>query len=256
MSLLQIEKMTHYFGGLRAVHNYDLNIEPGQIRGLIGPNGAGKTTIFNLITGTYKPTEGDIILNGKNIVGLFPHQIASMGIGRTFQNILLWRHMSVLEHVKMARYSRISYGLIGAFFGTPRRHREEAEIEEKAYSLLEMFGIRHLADQIVTNLPYGAQRRVEMARAMAMEPKILFLDEPTAGMNPEELVHMMEIIRQVHKIFGPAIFLIEHRLKVVMELCEIVQVLVFGEVIAEGTPEGIKNNPEVIDAYLGKEAVE
>lgn len=256
MSLLQIEKMTHYFGGLRAVHNYDLNIEPGQIRGLIGPNGAGKTTIFNLITGTYKPTEGDIILNGKNIVGLFPHQIASMGIGRTFQNILLWRHMSVLEHVKMARYSRISYGLIGAFFGTPRRHREEAEIEEKAYSLLEMFGIRHLADQIVTNLPYGAQRRVEMARAMAMEPKILFLDEPTAGMNPEELVHMMEIIRQVHKKFGPAIFLIEHRLKVVMELCEIVQVLVFGEVIAEGTPEVIKNNPEVIDAYLGKEAVE
>jgi branched-chain amino acid transport system ATP-binding protein len=256
MSLLQIEKMTHYFGGLRAVHNYDLNIEPGQIRGLIGPNGAGKTTIFNLITGIYEPTEGDIILSGKNIVGLFPHQIASMGIGRTFQNILLWRHMSVLEHVKMARYSRISYGLIGAFFGTPRRHREEAEIEEKAYSLLEMFGIRHLADQIVTNLPYGAQRRVEMARALAMEPKILFLDEPTAGMNPEELVHMMEIIRQVHKKFGPAIFLIEHRLKVVMELCEIVQVLVFGEVIAEGTPEVIKNNPEVIDAYLGKEAVE
>lgn len=256
MSLLQIEKMTHYFGGLRAVHNYDLNIEPGQIRGLIGPNGAGKTTIFNLITGIYKPTEGDIILNGKNIVGLFPHQIASMGIGRTFQNILLWRHMSVLEHVKMARYSRISYGLIGAFFGTPRRHREEAEIEEKAYSLLEMFGIRHLADQIVTNLPYGAQRRVEMARALAMEPKILFLDEPTAGMNPEELVHMMEIIRRVHKKFGPAIYLIEHRLKVVMELCEIVQALVFGEVIAEDTPEGIKNNPEVIDAYLGKEAVE
>lgn len=256
MSLLQIEKMTHYFGGLRAVHNYDLNIEPGQIRGLIGPNGAGKTTIFNLITGIYKPTEGDITLNGKNIVGLFPHQIASMGIGRTFQNLLLWRHMSVLEHVKMARYSRISYGLIGAFFGTPRRHREEAEIEEKAYSLLEMFGIRHLADQIVTNLPYGAQRRVEMARALAMEPKILFLDEPTAGMNPEELVHMMEIIRLVHKKFGPAIFLIEHRLKVVMELCEIVQALVFGEVIAEDTPEGIKNNPEVIDAYLGKEAVE
>ena len=256
MSLLQIEKMTHYFGGLRAVHNYDLNIEPGQIRGLIGPNGAGKTTIFNLITGTYKPTEGDIILNGKNIVGLFPHQIASMGVGRTFQNLLLWRHMSVLEHVKMARYSRVSYGLIGAFFGTPRRNREEAEIEEKAYSLLEMFGISHLADQIVTNLPYGAQRRVEMARAMAMEPKILFLDEPTAGMNPEELVHMMEIIRRVHKKFGQAIFLIEHRLKVVMELCEIVQALVFGEVIAEDTPEGIKNNPKVIDAYLGKEAVE
>jgi branched-chain amino acid transport system ATP-binding protein len=256
MSLLQIEKMTHYFGGLRAVHNYDLNIEPGQIRGLIGPNGAGKTTIFNLITGIYKPTEGDIILDGKNIVGLFPHQIAARGIGRTFQNLLLWRHMNVLDHVKMARYSRITYGLMGAFFGTGRRHREETEIEEIAYGLLERFGISHLADQIVTNLPYGAQRRVEMARALAMEPKILFLDEPTAGMNPEELVKMMEIIRQVHKDLGLAIFLIEHRLKVVMELCEVVQALVFGEVIAEDNPEGIKNNPKVIDAYLGEEAVE
>ncbi|MBW1837947.1 MAG: ABC transporter ATP-binding protein [Deltaproteobacteria bacterium] len=255
MSLLRIEKMSHYFGGLRAVHNYALDIESGQIRGLIGPNGAGKTTIFNLITGIYQPTEGEIIFNGDNIVGLYPHQIASLGLGRTFQNLLLWRHMSVLDHVKMARYSKIRYGLVGAFFGTSKRHREESENEEKAYSLLEMFGISHLADQIVTNLPYGAQRRVEMARALAIEPKILFLDEPTAGMNPEELVQMIDIIRRVHSEFGLAIFLIEHRLKVVMELCEIIQTLVFGEVIAEDTPEGIQNNPQVIDAYLGKEAV-
>jgi branched-chain amino acid transport system ATP-binding protein len=201
MVLLQVENMTHYFGGLRAVHNFDLEIEPGQIRGLIGPNGAGKTTIFNLITGIYRPTEGNIVLEGQKIIGRAPHDIASLGIGRTFQNMLLWRHMSVLEHVKMARYSKLTYGLIGAFFGTPRRHKEEAESEEIAYRLLKMMRVDRFADQIVVNLPYGAQRRVEMARALAMEPKVLFLDEPTAGMNPEELAQMMEIIRQVHRIW-------------------------------------------------------
>ena len=256
MALLQVESMTHYFGGLRAVHNFDLEIVPGQIRGLIGPNGAGKTTIFNLITGIYRPSEGNIILDGQRINGRAPHDIASLGIGRTFQNMLLWRHMSVLEHVKMARYSKLTYGLIGAFFGTPRRQKEEAQSEEIAYRLLKMMGVDHMADQIVVNLPYGAQRRVEMARALAMEPKVLFLDEPTAGMNPEELVQMMTIIRQVHQDLGLAIFLIEHRMKVVMELCEQIQTLVFGEVIAEGNPEEIQNNPRVIDAYLGEETVE
>ena len=255
MPFLRVEKMTHDFGGLRAVHNYNLEIELGQIRGLIGPNGAGKTTIFNLITGVYTPTEGNIILNGKKINGLQPHQIASMGLGRTFQNLLLWRHMTVLEHVKMSQYSRITYGLRGAFFGTSKRYQEEARIEEKAYNLLKMMDIDHLADQVVINLPYGAQRRVEMARALATEPKILFLDEPTAGMNPEELVQIMKIIRQIHEELGLAIFLIEHRMKFVMELCEIIQTLDFGEVIAEGTPEEIQNNSRVIDAYLGKEKV-
>jgi len=256
MALLQVENMTHYFGGLRAVHNFSLEIEPGQIRGLIGPNGAGKTTIFNLITGIYQPTEGNIILQGQRINGRAPHDIASLGIGRTFQNMLLWRHMSVLEHVKMARYSKLTYGLIGAFLGTPRRNKEEAESEEIAYRLLKMMGVDQFADQIVVNLPYGAQRRVEMARALAMEPKVLFLDEPTAGMNPEELVQMMAIIRQIHKDLGLAIFLIEHRMKVVMELCDRIQTLVFGEAIAEGNPEEIQNNPKVIDAYLGQEIVE
>lgn len=255
MPLLQIESMTHYFGGLRAVHDYNLQIEPGQIRGLIGPNGAGKTTIFNLITGIYKPTEGSISLDGMNITGLPPYRISALGLARTFQNMRLWRHMTVLEHVKQARYSKIDYGLAGAFFGTRKRQQQETESTQIAHELLELVGVNRYSNQLITNLPYGAQRRVEMARALAIEPKVLFLDEPTAGMNPEELEQMMQIIRRVHEELGMAIFLIEHRMRVVMELCELIQTLVFGEVIAEGTSGEIRNNPAVIEAYLGEEVV-
>ncbi len=255
MPLLRVKNMTHFFGGLRAVYNFNMEIEPGQVRGLIGPNGAGKTTIFNLITGIYRPTEGEVILDGRNLVGLQSYEIAAMGISRTFQTLRLWRHLTALDHVKLARYSKIQYGLIGAFFGTAQRHREEAENEEMAYSLLEMVGIRHVADEVVINLPYGIQRRVEMARALASEPQLLLLDEPTAGMNPEELAEMVQVIRRIRDELGLAIFLIEHRMKVVMDLCETIQAIDFGALIAEGTPEEIQNNPRVIDAYLGKEEV-
>ncbi|MFO7741278.1 MAG: ABC transporter ATP-binding protein [Anaerolineae bacterium] len=253
MPLLQVDSMTHYFGGLRAVYDFDLEIEKGEMRGLIGPNGAGKSTIFNLITGMYKPTEGQIRFKNVDLVGRRPYDIAGLGIGRTFQNLRLWRHITVLDHVRLARYAKINYRLVDAFFGTGRWRRGEQEITDKAYSFLEMMGIERFADEIVTNLPYGVQRKVELARAMAVEPELLLLDEPTAGMNPEEMVEMMAVIREIHDEFGPAIYLIEHRMRVVMDLCDYIQTLNFGEVIAEGTPDEIRGNPAVIEAYLGEE---
>jgi branched-chain amino acid transport system ATP-binding protein len=256
MALLEVRDMSHEFGGLRAVDHYGLSMEPGQIWGLIGPNGAGKTTIFNLITGVYTPTEGRIVFDGADITGRYPHDIASRGLGRTFQDIKLWRHLTVAENVKMARYSRLSYGFLGSVLGLGRRREAEAEAQRVAGRLMEMLGVAELAGQPVGALPYGAQRRVEMARALAIEPRVLFLDEPTVGMTPEELDQIIEIIRDIHRELGLAIFLIEHRLKFVMELCQRVQCLVFGQVIAEGPPEEIQNDPEVIKAYLGEERVD
>ena len=219
MPLLQVTDMSHNFGGLQAVSGYNLNLDPGQITGLIGPNGAGKTTIFNLMTGIYRPAQGSVIFDGEELVGKKPNETAAMGLARTFQEMKLWRHMTVLEHIKMARYSKLSYGLLGAFLDTPKRRQEEDYTTELAMEYLKMFAVDQFADQLVVNLPYGAQRRVEMARAMAIEPKILFLDEPTAGMTPDELNEMVAIIRKLREDLGLTIFLIEHRMKVVMDLC-------------------------------------
>jgi branched-chain amino acid transport system ATP-binding protein len=256
MPLLDVIDMSHSFGGLQAVSNYNLSLEPGQITGLIGPNGAGKTTIFNLITGIYKPDEGQVRLEGTDIVGQRSNQIAALGIGRTFQEMRLWRHMTVLEHVKMARYSKLSYGLFGAFLDSPKRRREEKASTERAMDTLQLFGVDPYADQLVVNLPYGAQRRVEMARALAMEPKVLLLDEPTVGMTPEEMEDMINVVRKAHERFNLAIFLIEHRLRVVRELCQHVQALVFGQVLVEGTPEEVQNHPKVIEAYIGEQEID
>ncbi len=256
MALLEVNNMSHSFGGLQAVSNYHLSLEPGQITGLIGPNGAGKTTIFNLITGIYKPDEGEVLLQGTDVVGQRSNKIAALGIGRTFQEMRLWRHMTVLEHVKMARYSKLSYGLFGAFLDSPKRRREEEATTELAMQYMQLFGVDQFADQLVVNLPYGAQRRVEMARALAMEPKVLLLDEPTVGMTPEEMEDMIMVVRKAYERFNLAIFLIEHRLRVVRELCQHVQALVFGEVLVDGTPDEVQNHPKVIEAYIGEQEID
>ena len=255
MPLLQIENLTHLFGGLRAVSNFEAEIKKGEIVGLIGPNGAGKTTIFNLICGLYRPTEGKITLNGSNIAGLPAHEVASKGVGRTFQNLRLFRNLTVLHNIKIAQYSQINYSLADAFLRTKHYQEEEKKAEEKAYQLLDTLSISHYADQLALNLPYGDQRRVEMARAMALKPKLLLLDEPTAGMSPAEMIRMAELIEEIKEKFDLTIFLIEHRMRVVMGICERILAIDFGALIGQGTPDQIRNDPKVKKAYLGEEVV-
>ena len=249
--LLKAEKVSEVFGGLKAVSDFNFHINPGELVGLIGPNGAGKTTAFNLFTGVYQPTTGTIMFDGKSIVGLKPYEITQRGIARTFQNIRLFSELTVLENVKIAFHFHVKYGLLESVLRIGRYFREEEQIEAESMKLLKIFHLEDKADEVAKNLPYGAQRRLEIARALAAKPKLLLLDEPAAGMNPQETKELMEMIRWIRKEFGLTVLLIEHDMSLVMGICERIYVLEYGMVIASGTPDVIKNDPEVIRAYLG-----
>jgi len=251
--LLKATDVSMIFGGLSAVSDLNLHIREGELLGLIGPNGAGKTTAFNLITGVYRPTTGAITLRGKSIVGLAPYEITARGIARTFQNIRLFGELSVLDNVKIAYHSHMNYGLIEAVLRIGRYRAEEQKLDAEAMRLLEIFRLADSAAEKAKNLPYGAQRRLEIARALAAQPVLLLLDEPAAGMNPQETQELMEMIRLVRRTFGITILLIEHDMALVMGICERLYVLEYGTVIATGTPAEIRSNPEVIRAYLGAE---
>jgi len=253
MSLMEIKNLHKSFGGLSAVLNFNFNLENNELVGLIGPNGAGKTTVFNLITGVYKPDKGNIDFEDRSLVGLHPYDICKRGIARTFQNIRLFRDLTVLDNVRIAFHKDVQYGFLSAIFRTPGFFRGEAEMEAKAREFLKIFKLDNKRDEIASNLPYGEQRRLEIARALATRPTMLILDEPAAGMNPQETQELMQLIKWLRQEFKLAILLIEHDMPLVMGVCERIYVLDYGQVIAEGKPEEIRNNKKVIEAYLGEE---
>ena len=253
--LLKVDNVSMVFGGLRAVSNLSMHIDEGELIGLIGPNGAGKTTAFNMITGVYTPTEGKVYFNGQQSSGKKSYQVTQMGMARTFQNIRLFSELSVIDNVKIAYNMHVTYNLADAIVRDGKYLSEEEYITQKAMDLLKIFHLEEEAHEVAKNLPYGKQRRLEIARALATEPKLLLLDEPAAGMNPQETKELMEMIRWIRKEFNLSILLIEHDMGLVMGVCERIYVLEYGMKIAEGTPDEIKHNKRVIEAYLGEEVI-
>jgi branched-chain amino acid transport system ATP-binding protein len=249
--ILDIGELSMQFGGLRAVNNFSLTLKLHDLQGLIGPNGAGKTTVFNMITGVYTPTSGNIFFHGTEITGLEPHEINQMGIARTFQNIRLFPSLTVLDNVRIAYHTHADYSLTDAILHNRRFSQKEHELTEKAQDFLSVFNLQDKQATIAKNLPYGEQRRLEIARALAAEPELLLLDEPAAGMNPAETVTLMDLIHFIRERFNLTILLIEHQMRVVMGICETITVMDFGEVIARGTPSEIQSNLRVVEAYLG-----